>query len=155
MYISDEQHMSPGLLRARQPFRLRNALTGLVLGGFAVGVWAYSLGAVKQDVFEDADEEARELARSGAQVKSLEDIEKERKAQEEEAAAAASTPAIPTPASGAAQTQTRAVAGDRPRGVVASLLYDHYPKLLDPATKTLIWGAPSVDNIGKLRASRK
>ena len=76
--------MSPGLQRARAPFRLRNALTGLVLGGFAAGVWVYSLRAVKQDEFEDADEEARELARTGAAVgmKSLEDEEKERKAEE-------------------------------------------------------------------------
>ena len=49
--------MSPGLQRARQPFRLRNAITGVVLAGFAVGVWAYSIGAVKQDKFDDVDEE--------------------------------------------------------------------------------------------------
>ena len=60
--------MSPGLQRARAPFRLRNALTGVVLAGFAVGVWAYSIGAVKQDVFDDVDEEARALmAGSGLQ----------------------------------------------------------------------------------------
>ena len=45
--------MSPGLQRARQPFRLRNAITGVVLAGFAVGVWAYSIGAVKQDKFDE------------------------------------------------------------------------------------------------------
>ena len=144
--------MSPGLLRAREPFRFRNALTGVVLGAFAVGIWAYSIGAVKQDVFEDADEEARRLARSGAQIKSLEDEDRERRAQEEAAHAVsgvvasnvltAPVPATPAPA---------VVPETRPRGVVASLLYPHYPHLFDPSTKTLIWGAPSVDNFGKLR----
>ncbi|KAG9317706.1 yeats family-domain-containing protein [Chiua virens] len=53
--------MSPGLLRAREPFRFQNALTGLVLAGFATAVWAYSIRAVKQDDFSDVDEEAREM----------------------------------------------------------------------------------------------
>ncbi len=60
--------MSPGLQRAREPFRLRNAITGVLLAGFTVGVWAYSIGAVKQDVFDDVDDEARALmAGSGIQ----------------------------------------------------------------------------------------
>ena len=151
--------MSPGLERARAPFRLRNALTGLVLASFAAGVWAYSIGAVKQDVFDDADEEARELARSGAHIKSLEDEEKERLAQlakiHAASGAAGVTPlstAPPTPAlSPAIEVRTTPSLADRPRGVVASLLYEQYPQLLDPATKTLVWGAPPVDNIGKLR----
>ena len=32
-------------------------VTGLVLAGFAAGVWAYSIGAVKQDDFDDVDDE--------------------------------------------------------------------------------------------------
>jgi cytochrome c oxidase assembly factor 3 len=44
---------------------LRNAITGLTLAAFGVGVWAYSISAVKQDVFDDVDEEARGLAASG------------------------------------------------------------------------------------------
>ena len=56
--------MSPGLQRARAPFRVRNAITGLVLTGFAAGVWAYSISAVKQDDFSDIDEEAKALARA-------------------------------------------------------------------------------------------
>lgn len=47
--------MSPGLQRARQPYRLRNAMTGLAIAGFAVSVWAYSIRAVKQDNFDDVD----------------------------------------------------------------------------------------------------
>ena len=54
--------MSPGLKRAREPYRVKNAITGLTLGAFAVGIWAYSISAVKQDVFDDIDEEARALS---------------------------------------------------------------------------------------------
>ena len=59
------QVMSPGLRRAREPYRLRNAITGLTLAAFGIGVWAYSISAVRQDVFDDVDEEARRLTASG------------------------------------------------------------------------------------------
>ncbi|TCD67269.1 hypothetical protein EIP91_000346 [Steccherinum ochraceum] len=58
--------MSPGLQRARLPFRARNAITGLTLAGFVTGVWAYSISAVKQDDFSDIDEEARALAKANS-----------------------------------------------------------------------------------------
>jgi cytochrome c oxidase assembly factor 3 len=54
--------MSPGLKRAREPYRVKNAIMGLTLGAFAVGIWAYSINAVKQDVFDDIDEEARTMS---------------------------------------------------------------------------------------------
>ena len=54
--------MSPGLRRAREPYRVKNAIMGLTLGAFAVGIWAYSISAVKQDVFDDIDEEARAMS---------------------------------------------------------------------------------------------
>ena len=54
--------MSPGLKRAREPYRVKNAILGLTLGAFAVGIWAYSISAVKQDVFDDVDEEARAMS---------------------------------------------------------------------------------------------
>jgi cytochrome c oxidase assembly factor 3 len=50
--------MSPALKRARQPFVVRNAITGTCIAAFAVGVWAYSISAVKQDNFDDIDAEA-------------------------------------------------------------------------------------------------
>lgn len=59
------QLMSPGLQRAREPFRLHNALTGLGLGLLAFGIYSYSISAVRQDVFDDVDEEAKALARTG------------------------------------------------------------------------------------------
>ncbi|KIY66690.1 hypothetical protein CYLTODRAFT_25069 [Cylindrobasidium torrendii FP15055 ss-10] len=62
--------MSASLKRARQPFLIPNAVTGTVLMGFAVGVYVYSIRAVKQDEFEDVDEvakaRAKEIARSHA-----------------------------------------------------------------------------------------
>src|ERR1700676_494750 len=71
--------MSPGLQRARAPYRWKNAISGLILGAFGVGIWAYSINAVKQDVFDDVDEEARELRESGVVLTSLEDEERDRK----------------------------------------------------------------------------
>jgi len=56
------QTMSASLKRAREPYRVKNAIMGLTLGAFAVGIWAYSISAVKQDVFDDVDEEARAMS---------------------------------------------------------------------------------------------
>jgi len=56
--------MSQGLLRAREPYRAKNAITGLAISSFAVGVWLYSMRAVKQDNFDDVDEEARAMLTS-------------------------------------------------------------------------------------------
>ena len=43
-----------GLARARKPFRTANLLVGGGLALFAVGVYAYSISAVKQDDFVSA-----------------------------------------------------------------------------------------------------
>jgi len=53
--------MSPGLKRARQPFLVKNAVTGVILGAFTVGVYAYSMQAVKQEEFEDLDDKAKQM----------------------------------------------------------------------------------------------
>lgn len=149
--------MSPGLMRARQPFFLRNTITGVILASFAVGVWAYSMGAVKQDDFTDVDEEARALARTGASTVQAAISDVEKKAVERTEAAAPGTAVTPLPIGPAggtiATTSTPVPAAPaqlaRPRGVLASLVYDRNPHLLDPTTKTFIWGAPSVDRIGR------
>jgi len=134
--------MSPGLQRARAPFRLRNAITGLVLAGFGVGVWAYSISAVKQDDFSDVDEEARALMRAGPIV--------------EEAKVSvmneAKLVATQTPSSVPVKVKVATVPSIH-RGLLVPILERHFPRLLDPSRKTLIWGAPSVDNIGRLRDS--
>ncbi|KAI1796131.1 hypothetical protein LXA43DRAFT_988523 [Ganoderma leucocontextum] len=141
--------MSPGLKRAREPFKLRNTLTGLVLAGFAVGVWAYSIGAVKQDDFGDVDEEARALmAGSGLQspVDGVVEARGTANTVKTSPVAASATPvaeppSIPVP-----------VAGTH-RGILSPLLERRFPRLLDPQTGTLVWNAPPVDNVGKIRVA--
>jgi cytochrome c oxidase assembly factor 3 len=134
--------MSPGLQRARAPFRIRNAITGLVLAGFGVGVWAYSISAVKQDDFSDVDEEARAmmLAGKGGAVA----VEEAKVPVMDEAKVVATQ----TPSSVAVQAVV-----SRPRGVLVSTVERHFPRLLDPSRKTLVWGAPPVDSIGRLSDS--
>ena len=153
--------MSPGLLRARAPFRARNAITGVTIAMLVVGVWAYSIAAVKQDSFADVDEEARILAASGStqNIKSIED--------EERAKAGAMLPvrtSFTTGATNHGQSQPPAAVArvvaplpelvSRPKGVLSPLLEKYYPRLLDPTRKTLIWGAPPVDRVGHLRDER-
>ncbi|KAG2060260.1 hypothetical protein BDR06DRAFT_872794 [Suillus hirtellus] len=134
--------MSPGLQRARAPFRLRNAITGFVLAGFGVGVWAYSISAVKQDDFSDVDEEARALMRAGPIVEEVKvSVMNEAKVV-----------ATQTPSSVPVEVKVATVPSIH-RGLLVPILERHFPRLLDPSRKTLIWGAPSVDNIGRLRDS--
>ncbi|CAA7258518.1 unnamed protein product [Cyclocybe aegerita] len=149
--------MSPGLRRAREPYRVKNALLGLTLGAFAVGVWAYSISAVKQDVFDDVDAEAEALGSTvtssssetglvpagtekvvEAPVKTSMEI----KASQPPVVVKEEAPTVPK--------VVKALAGS-PRGVLPRFVDYQLPWLLDPETKTLVWGAPSVDNIGKLQ----
>ena len=145
--------MSPGLKRAREPFRVRNALTGLALGTFAVGIWAYSISAVKQDVFDDVDAEVMEqkqqqqLRQQRLEVLSVKEEKKVMEAAVNAAAVASSNPSLLS-SSDAAVTPSVPVA---PRRGMLQRLDSQYPWLLDPQRKTLIWGAPPVDNIGKMK----
>jgi cytochrome c oxidase assembly factor 3, fungi type len=138
--------MSPGLQRARAPYRLKNAISGLLLGAFGVGVWAYSISAVKQDVFDDVDEEARELRESGVVLRSLEDEERDRK---KAAAGAHGEDMILDKIVHEPEDTTGSTS--RTRGVLVHLLDRPFPALLDPERKTLVWGAPPVDNIGSIK----
>ncbi|THH12378.1 hypothetical protein EW145_g37 [Phellinidium pouzarii] len=134
--------LSPGLQRARAPFRTRNAVTGILIGAFVVGVWAYSIRAVKQDTFDDLDEEAKALLDS-------------RMTDERVRAAAAMASAS---SSAATELASKAVTPTLPgttdaanvRGVLASQLVKRFPKILDPTSKTLVWGAPPVDHLGRI-----
>jgi len=130
----------------------------VTIAALVVGVWAYSIAAVKQDSFADVDEEARILAASGStqNIKSIEDEEKAKAA----AITFVHTPSTTTSA-GLAQPQPPAIAtpvvtplpglAPRPKGILVPLLERHYPRLLDPTRRTLIWGAPPVDRVGRLR----
>jgi len=154
MTLHGLQQMSPGLLRARAPFRVRNAITGVTIAALVVGVWAYSIAAVKQDSFADVDEEAKILAASGStqNIKSIEDEEKAKVAAivpvHTPSALISASPVQPQPPVIAARLPGLV---PRPKGILAPLLDRHYPRLLDPTSKTLIWGAPPVDRVGRLR----
>ena len=146
--------MSPGLLRAREPYRIRNALTGIALGAFAVGIWAYSIRAVKQDVFDDVDAEVMEQRQQKnlQQQQRLEvlSLKEEKMVMEAAVNAAAASPKPPPPPSKTTETP---ISGAPTRGLLLRL-DSRYPWLLDPQQKTLVWGAPSVDNIGKITMRR-
>jgi len=146
--------MSPGLKRAREPYRLRNALTGLALGAFAVGIWAYSISAVKQDVFDDIDEEARAIARTGTVAEVL-SVKEEKKTMEAAIAAATSTFVEPVSSASPSSTvpatlSTGPARTSAPSRGLLQQLDSRFPRLLDPQRKTLVWGAPPVDNIGRM-----
>ena len=154
--------MSPGLKRAREPYRVKNAIVGLGLGAFAVGVWAYSISAVKQDVFDDVDEEAKALA----SVSSTPSPTSPTGATSTMSAsrAALTTTIAPPPGAAVVATSpgtlgtTNIIISEplppastpstiQPRGILGK----YFPRLLDPQTKTWVSGAPPVDNIGKVK----
>ena len=128
--------MSTGLTRAREPYRVKNMLTGLTIGSFVVGVWLYSMSAVKQDNFDDVDEEARAMARAGVRV-----VDGKGSERSVEATSPAAT--APPNASVIRGKEVKA------QGLLA-LLDRKFPGLLDPEAKTMVWGAPPVDRIGRM-----
>jgi cytochrome c oxidase assembly factor 3 len=144
--------MSPGLKRAREPYRLKNAIVGLGLGAFAVGVWAYSISAVKQDVFDDVDEEVEALVTSPVSANSpsnhvpISGIQKQDIASTTKPGGLRDSIILQEAAKAEAKANTPA------RGVLRHIEY-RMPWLLDPERKTLVWGAPPVDNVGKMSKS--
>lgn len=62
---------SAGLERARRPFRVRNALTGLGIMSFVASVYFYSISAVKQDDFSDLPATAPNAGKEG--IKTIEE----------------------------------------------------------------------------------
>ncbi|RAL07429.1 uncharacterized protein BO97DRAFT_429291 [Aspergillus homomorphus CBS 101889] len=52
-YYGKDYRAGAALLRARRPYLLKNAVTGLCLVGFTIGVYAYTIRAVGQDEFSD------------------------------------------------------------------------------------------------------
>lgn len=166
--------MSPGLQRAREPFRLRNALTGLGLGLFAFGIYSYSISAVKQDVFDDIDEEAKALARTGTPsgtatlpltgsspspvsattpnpppvILSKDEEQNIMQSAFNAATGIGGSTSTPQQERGDAVTPVSSAPSGSARGVLQSL-DKRVPWLLDPKNKTLIWGAPPIDDVGK------
>ncbi|KAI6023302.1 hypothetical protein EDC04DRAFT_2723771 [Pisolithus marmoratus] len=152
-YRPRSYRMSPGLLRAREPFRVKNAITGLILAGLGVGVWAYSIRAVKQEDFSDVDEEAREMIRGRATenvgVSSSTDVAAAITPTKSHAASAAAAELVHCPAPSSRGIEPAARQADQ-RGILAPVIDRAFPRLLDPTRKTLVWGAPPVDNMGRL-----
>jgi cytochrome c oxidase assembly factor 3, fungi type len=162
-YVAPTRHlpqvMSPGLKRARAPYRTKNAILGISIFGVAAGIWAYSISAVKQDTFEDLDEEARALAQPGG-ANATSGITRAGGSAVGGGASSnivtagsniTSLQTTTTPLGVAAASKDHADASRRPpRGVIPALLDRTFPRLLDPATKTVIWGAPSVDALGQM-----
>ncbi|KAJ7245703.1 hypothetical protein C8J57DRAFT_717198 [Mycena rebaudengoi] len=145
--------MSPGLLRARRQYRTKNAVVGIALFAFVAGVFSYSMAAVKQDVFEDMDEEARERAILEARRSAL-TVDDEKRAMTAAASSIKGPKLADRTRALAMTTPAESRPGDNtapPRGVLATLLGERYPWLLDPNQKTLVWGAPPVDKVGSLR----
>ncbi|CAK5276050.1 unnamed protein product [Mycena citricolor] len=148
--------MSPGLLRARRQFRTKNTFGGVVLLTFVAGVFAYSIAAVKQDVFDDLDDEVktRALQEAPRVVLSAED---EKRVMQAATSAATKGPTLRKPradgdlaVASAGADASAAAAAASPRGVVAAFLAKRYPTLLDPTSHTIVWGAPPVDRIGSV-----
>ncbi|KAJ9133983.1 hypothetical protein NKR23_g10406 [Pleurostoma richardsiae] len=52
-YYVGNHSQSDALIRARRPYLVKNAVTGIAIAAFAVGVYAYTIHAIGQDEFED------------------------------------------------------------------------------------------------------
>ncbi|KAG8626931.1 hypothetical protein KVT40_005876 [Elsinoe batatas] len=52
-YYDRYNRPTAALQRARRPYLVKNALTGLGVFGFAVGVYVFTIKAVAQDDFDD------------------------------------------------------------------------------------------------------
>lgn len=146
--------MSPGLKRAREPYRVKNALMGLTLGAFAVAVWAYSISAVKQDVFDDVDEEARAMAVASTvrtpEIGSDLGIGAHTTLETMEATKGTTVSPPLVQNSVILEEVARAEAQLKSNRGVLHHLDKRLPGLLDPEGKTLVWGAPPVDDFGKM-----
>jgi len=142
------QGTSPALERARQPFRVRNAITGGLLFGFAVSVWAYSISAVKQEDFDDVDAEALNLDRRRASLSESASTK----------ISESSTPTYqPKPSEEPPSSLSRHLLHSAP-----SVLAQFRPTILDnfihvrhpTEGNLLVWGAPPLTDIGSIRETR-
>lgn len=139
------QGTSPALERARQPFRVRNAITGGLLFGFAVSVWAYSISAVKQEDFDDVDAEALNLDRRRASLS-------------ESASTKISESSIPTYQPKPSEEPPSSLSRHSAPSVLAQFrptILDNFIHVRHPTEgNLLVWGAPPLTNIGSIRETR-
>ena len=102
--------------------------------------------AVRQDVFDDVDEEARAMSASTSTPETILDLGVGAHINPEAAVSQTVSPVLITKSvilKEVARTETSK------RGVLHHL-DKRFPSLLDPERKTLVWGAPPVDNFGKM-----
>jgi len=52
-YYDKHYKQSAALIRARRPYFVKNALTGIGMFGFCISVYVFTIRAVSQDDFED------------------------------------------------------------------------------------------------------
>ncbi|KAK6359325.1 hypothetical protein TWF696_000486 [Orbilia brochopaga] len=53
-YYNPDYRQGQSLIRARSPYLVKNAITGLALVGFVISIYAYTIRAIKSDDFADA-----------------------------------------------------------------------------------------------------
>ncbi|KAL7420340.1 hypothetical protein Q5752_005310 [Cryptotrichosporon argae] len=148
---------SASLQRARRPYYVRNIATGTAILAFILGVYGYSIAAVKQDDFSDvADLLPPESERQ--HIRTIED-ELRDKALGLPAAGVApyhtSSPSAPSKALPAESTTSGPVAastsgagwGWRRLGESAWLRTRGW---VDEKGNAVVWGAPDVDRVGGL-----
>ncbi|PGH09618.1 hypothetical protein AJ79_05674 [Helicocarpus griseus UAMH5409] len=61
-YYNKRFEANPALIRARRPYLIKNAATGLALFGFCIGVYAFTINAVGQDDFSDVKVPEKKLS---------------------------------------------------------------------------------------------
>ncbi|KAG6999269.1 hypothetical protein G7Y79_00036g072250 [Physcia stellaris] len=52
-YYDKHYRQTAALIRARQPYLIKNIFTGLGIFGFVIGVYSFTINAVAQDDFSD------------------------------------------------------------------------------------------------------
>lgn len=144
------------MARARAPFRIQNAVTGLTLVGFAVSVWAYSIYAVKQENFDDIDFEAlNTTVEEKAKRISLEDELKAKKKgvqamahEVDERMAKAASSLMGSTETLVTEATTAAGTPKDQRGILLQVpaITKYYP----PGEISFVSRAPPVDQIGRI-----
>ncbi|WVW81308.1 hypothetical protein I302_103299 [Kwoniella bestiolae CBS 10118] len=173
--------MSPSLQRARKPFVLTNVLIGGTLFAFAVGVYAYSISAVKQDDFSDVEDLLPPLE----ERRKLPSIEDEQRASKSLQSIASALPlsSPPSPKSQPANTplpyatstgsspskeipqpdlsgaslpllETQSTSGRWGVKRISELEWVKKRGLVDPKGNVLVWGAPDVDRVGNITGDK-
>lgn len=52
-YYDRQYRQSPALIRARRPYLVRNAVTGIGITTLVLAIYAYTISAIGQDDFQD------------------------------------------------------------------------------------------------------